>query len=102
MLHPLESRSLCLQECRLFLKYATASDEEKQQKYFAIIVHDLRSKLEELGLSDIFLQSRNAYAIVPDKINCDYFDALAQNELDGYKGEYMTQYNWAVHRFKLL
>ena len=69
--------------------------EEKQQKYFAQITYELRSKLEELGLSDIFLQSRNAYAIVPGKINCDYFAAIAKNEIGGYKGEYMTQYSWA-------
>ena len=89
-------------EIRAVLWQDKASDEEKQQKYFALIVHELRSWLEELGLSDIFLQSRNAYAIVPDKINCDYFAALIKNEIEGYKGEYMTQYNWAAHHFKLL
>lgn len=89
-------------EIRAVLWQDKASGEEKQQKYFAQITRDLRLKLNELGLSDIFLQSRNEYAIVPDKINCDYFDTLAKNGIEGYKGEYMTQYNWAVHRFKLL
>ena len=89
-------------EIRAVLWEDKASDEEKQQKYFAIIVHELRSWLEDLGMSDIFLQSCNSYAIVPDKINCDYFDAIGKNGLAGYKGEYMSQYNWAAHRFKLL
>lgn len=89
-------------EIRAVLWQDKASDEEKQQKYFAQITYELRSKLEGLGLSDIFLQSRNAYSIVPDKIKCDYFAAAGSNGLEGYKGEYMTQYSWAVQRFRLL
>lgn len=89
-------------EIRAVLWEDKAADVEKQRKYFAQIVYELRTKLDELGLSDIFLQNRDAYSIVPDKINCDYYTALGSNDMKGYKGEYMTQYNWAAHRFKLL
>jgi len=89
-------------EIRAVLWEDKAADIEKQRKYFAQIVYELRTKLDGLGLSDIFLQSRDAYSVVPDRISCDYYDALGSNEMDEYKGEYMTQYNWAAHRFKLL
>ena len=65
-------------EIRAVLWEDKTSNNEKQYKYFAQIVYELRKKLESLGLSDIFVQSRNAYSIVPDKINCDYYKADIQ------------------------
>ena len=81
-----------------------ASDDDKQRHYFAQITYELRSKLEELGVSDIFIQSRDSYAIVPEKIVCDYYQALDQNpqELARYEGEYMSQYEWAEMRLGIL
>ena len=72
------------------------SNDEKQLHYFAQIVYELGKKLEELGCADIFRHTRNAYAIVPEKIPCDYYAAL-QNDMDlkRYTGEYMAQYEWA-------
>ncbi len=80
------------------------SDDDKQRHYFAQITYELRSKLEELNISDIFVQKRNSYAIVPEKISCDYYQALEQNpqELARYEGEYMRQYEWAEMRVGIL
>ena len=89
-------------EIRAALWEDKATDEEKQRKYFALIVHELRTKLDELGLSEVFRQSRDAYSIIPDKLNCDYYTALRRKDITVYNGEYMTQYNWAVHHFKKL
>ena len=77
------------------------ADEEKQRNYFAQIAHGLREKLEEIGCGDIFVQSRDFYAIVPEKIPCDYYSALDRNmqQLFRYEGEYMSQYEWAHDRF---
>ncbi len=75
-------------------------DDEKQQKYFSRIVLDLKHLLEELGLSDILIHHRNAYAIVPDQIPCDYYQELKKdaNFLSKYSGNYMCQYEWAYYR----
>ncbi|MBQ9437105.1 MAG: response regulator [Lachnospiraceae bacterium] len=81
-----------------------ASDDERQRHYFAQIAYELRSRLEELGLSDIYIQKRNAYAIVPEKIPCDYYQAL-ENKSEGlvqFEGEYMAQYEWAEVRLGFL
>lgn len=77
-----------------------ARDDDKQRHYLAQITHELRTKLDEYGLSDIYVQSRNSYAIVPDKIPCDYYEALKSKskELVGFEGEYMAQYEWAEFR----
>lgn len=76
------------------------SDDNKQRHYFAQITHEFRSKLDELGLRDIYVQSRDSYAIVPEKIPCDYYEALSGNpdELSRFEGEYMSQYEWAECR----
>ena len=54
----------------------------------------------ELGISDIMIQNRDSYAIIPEKIPCDYYLALKRNPaaLSLYEGEYMNQYEWALHR----
>ena len=60
--------------------------------------------MEELNISDIFVQSRDSYAIVPEKIPCDYYQALDSNpqELARYEGEYMSQYEWAQMRVGIM
>ena len=82
----------------------SVSDDDKQRHYFAQITYELRSKLEELNISDIFVQSRDSYAIVPEKIPCDYYQALDSNpqELARYEGEYMSQYEWAQMRVGIM
>ncbi|MBQ9607098.1 MAG: response regulator [Lachnospiraceae bacterium] len=74
------------------------SDDDKQRHYFAQITYELRAKLGEWGLADIYIQSRDSYAIVPDKIPCDYYEALQSKDFEGFEGEYMAQYEWAEFR----
>ncbi|MBR6171585.1 MAG: response regulator [Eubacterium sp.] len=91
-------------ELRAILWKDDVSDDQKQRKYFAQIVYELRQKLEELGCGEIFAQSRDSYALIPEKIPCDYYLAL-NREADAmarYEGEYMSQYEWAVNRLGFL
>lgn len=78
----------------------SVDNSQKQMHYFAQLTYELRSKLSELGAGDIFVHSRDSYAIIPEKINCDYYNALKNdpNHLSGYEGEYMSQYDWAQIR----
>ncbi len=77
-----------------------SGDDKKQRTYFAQLVHELQNWLEEAGLSEILLHSRDSYAVVPDQIPCDYYLALAHDTLSlaAYQGEYMCQYEWAAYR----
>lgn len=87
-------------QLRAILWMDGAKDEMKQRKYFAQLVYELQGQLNELGLSDVFRHQRDSYAIVPDKIPCDFYRALARDvqALSGYQGEYMSQYEWAAYR----
>ncbi len=84
-------------ELRAVLWEDEAVDEDRQRKYFAQIVYDLKNTLEGLGCGDIFIQSRDSYAIVPSQIICDYYLAINNNQraINQYNGEYMSQYTWA-------
>ena len=74
--------------------------------YFKNIRSDLLSTLAELGCDDIILRIRGGLSILPDKVDCDYFDYLRGkrgNASKGtYRGEYMTQYSWAEYTHGLL
>ena len=87
-------------ELRAVLWGDEANDNEKQRKYLAQIAYELRARLEELGIADILVQSRDAYAVNPAKIPCDYYLSIGRDfqPLSQYEGEYMSQYEWALFR----
>lgn len=84
-------------EIRAALWGDEVTDDRKQRTYFSQIVHGLRTKLEELGCGEVFVQSRDSYAVATEKIPCDYYMALKGDAqvLARYEGEYMQQYEWA-------
>ena len=73
---------------------------EQQRNYFYHVFRDLRKSLEEVGCEDLLIGSRGTYAIVPEKLRCDYYLYEAGEELrtGPFKGEYMSQYSWAEYR----
>ena len=87
-------------ELRAVLWGDEAADQEKQRVHFAQITRDLRNKLKELQLEDIYEQNRDSYAIRPDRIPCDYYMALEHDprSLAVFQGEYMSQYSWGEMR----
>ena len=69
--------------------------------YLQLIKKDLIRTLKEVGVEDIFITSRNKYAINPKLISCDYYDYL-ENKPEGiraYNGEYMEQYQWGIKKW---
>lgn len=58
---------------------------------------DLVSTLQKEGCEDILIRKRGAIGIVPDKIQCDYYEWLRGNiqGINSYRGEYMEQYTWS-------
>ena len=78
-------------------------DESRKNhiSYLKNIRSDLLSTLAELDCDDIILRVRGGLAIIPDKVDCDYFDYLKgvkKNDIvSTYRGEYMSQYSWAEY-----
>ncbi len=72
-------------------------DYEGKISYLNNIRADIKSTLQELGMSDIILRQRGYLAIDTKAVSCDYFDYLngKKEAARGYHGEYMSQYSWA-------
>ncbi|WP_458862741.1 response regulator [Acidaminobacterium chupaoyuni] len=72
-------------------------DSAEMRKYLRKLLSDLSHSLSAVSAEDIFAKSRNQFAIVPEKVDCDYYGMLAQDlaAINTYTGEYMTQYSWA-------
>ncbi len=69
----------------------------KHRSYFGNLCADLIEAFHEVGCAEVIYKRRGMLAVVPDKIDCDYFrwsegDIRAIN---AYNGEYMTQYSWS-------
>ena len=75
-------------------------DGDRFSNYFSQLTHDIKNVMEEIGCGDVLAISRNAYAIVPEKIDCDLYRVLKSDHdfMTHYKGEYMSQYSWAEYR----
>ena len=84
--------------------YGMTEIRRKVQSLFRKVLKSLRGALEDVGVSDIFIDNRNQRAVDSSKFACDYYDLLnnkadAENE---YFGKYMTQYEWARETERML
>lgn len=71
-------------------------EEEVSSSYIRMLRKDLLDVFREAGCGEIFVQQRGKLGIVPEKVECDYYDwqtGLPQ-ALNAYRGEYMSQYGW--------
>lgn len=64
--------------------------------YLKNLRSDLLSVLKKGGCEDVLVRKRGEIAIVPEKIQCDYYEWLKGNVsgINAYRGEYMEQYTW--------
>lgn len=69
-------------------------DEGDHSSYLKNVRSDLMNTLKSYGCEDVIVKSRGQIAIVPAKVNCDYYNYLKVKG-DGYNGEYMSQFSWA-------
>ena len=83
-------------ECCAILWGDQADGSHRQRDYFHHIWLDLKSSLERIGCGEVLEYSWNAYAVRPDKIRCDYYEAIDNpSRAAAYNTEYMSQYSWA-------
>ena len=73
-------------------------------EYLKKLRRDLQDTLASLGLGDILCVQKGQISIVPERIQCDYYEFLAgkQTALQQYRGIYMGQYTWAEETNALL
>ena len=72
--------------------------DRPMQKYLDVILSSLRDTLKAYGIEDIIERSKGQIRVVPEKLSCDLYrffdgDVAAFN---AYRGEYMSNYSWAV------
>ena len=70
-------------------------DFEKQRWHLHKIYNELREALEAINCGEILNHSYNAYSVMVDKINCDYYVAINNPIPTEFNNEYMKQYSWA-------
>ena len=72
--------------------------DDQTQNYLTKIYKDLLETLKEAGAEKIVRKGFNTYSINTELFSCDLY-AYDKGEIDAinsYKGEFMTQYDWAV------
>ena len=72
--------------------------DRPMQKQLGTIIRLLRATLTENGIAEIFELKSAAMRIIPDHISCDAWRYLAgdQYAVRAYRGEYMSNYSWAI------
>ena len=71
--------------------------EEEKPDYLRQLTKDLRETLNAVGAQDVFIARFKEYRIVPELIECDFYDYLDDKSyaVKAFRGEYMMQYGWA-------
>ena len=61
------------------------------------VVSEMIRDFENKGVNDIIIKSKNGISVNLDLVDCDYYRYLASDEkaINRFKGEYMTQYEFA-------
>lgn len=83
-------------ELRSILWEDDSVSDSNTRSYLSKLKKDLINTLKKAGVQDVFVESRGKYAIIPEKISCDYYDYLDDKPegIRAYNGEYMSQYSW--------
>ena len=72
--------------------------EEDHKSYLRNLIADIQDTLNSLGQSDVFVKRYKECFIDPSKIECDAY-AYKKGDpeaIRSYRGEYMSQYSWAL------
>ena len=73
-------------------------DEGGHEAYMKSLRRDLIGILTLLGCKDAIAQQRGKLGIIPDKVECDYYDwCNGKRKNAAWQGEYMVQYSWGEY-----
>lgn len=73
------------------------ADQKSLQSNLRNLISDLKKTLTSANAEAVLVKERNALAIDPAQVVCDYYDFIHQipYAVNSYHGEYMAQYSWA-------
>ena len=73
-------------------------DDMGHESYMKSLRRDLLETLEAIGCGDVIVQQRGKLGVVPDNLDCDYYD-WCDGRRKGlvWQGEYMAQYSWSEY-----
>ena len=78
-------------------------DSSNHDSYMKSLRRDLLDTLESIGCGDVIAQQRGKLGIVPDKLDCDYYDWCDAKHIGiVWHGEYMAQYSWSEYTTSML
>lgn len=79
-------------------------DDNGHEAYFRSLRKDLADILDAAGCGEILNQQRGRIGIVPELVDCDYFDWCdgKRSMTNAFHGEYMTQYSWGEYTNAML
>lgn len=71
--------------------------DDRHASYLRRLKKDLMDTMADLECVDIVVQARGKIGILPQKVDCDFYDWKKGKPyaLNSYCGEYMAQYGWA-------
>ncbi len=73
-------------------------DDGGHESYMKSLRRDLLETLESTGCSSVIAQQRGKLGIVPDNLDCDYYDWTDGKRMGiVWYGEYMAQYSWSEY-----
>ena len=78
-------------------------DSSGHESYMKSLRRDLLETLESIDCGDVIAQQRGKLSIVPDHIECDYYDWCDGKRMGIlWQGEYMSQYSWSEYTAGML
>ena len=73
-------------------------DDGGHESYMKSLRRDLLETLEAAGCGNVVAQQRGKLGIVPDNLDCDYYDWCDGKRMGiVWHGEYMAQYSWSEY-----
>ena len=73
-------------------------DDGGHESYMKSLRRDLLETLEAAGCGNIIAQQRGKLGVVPDRLDCDYYDWCDGKRMGIlWQGEYMVQYSWSEY-----
>ena len=70
---------------------------DSQRGYTQKVIRDMVKAFQNVGAQDALVRDYSALAVVPDKIDCDFYRFIRKepDSFNTYTGAYMAQYSWA-------
>lgn len=80
--------------------FEDAQDTLSGKSYFRTILHEMVNALKKAHAEEILIKTRNNYAVIPEKFDCDYYRFLQGDPaaIQAFQHDYMLSYSWAEMR----